>query len=612
MMRIKTILTSIVLSLTMTGVVYLLLAQTENQIASAKNLAGGFVFDSLVPSTPRDFILPGTQPNDLVHQIIPPDNCAKCHSGYADFTSQPQDSETWRAWSGSMMAQAGRDPLFFAALDIANADAASSGEFCLRCHMPRGWLDGRSSVTDGSLMTEEDREGVQCAVCHRMVDPVYTSENPTRDAQILADLNEPVSFIGSSSMVIDPKDYRRGPFDIATELGEDPHKNFGAQETLVSPYHQKSAFCGTCHDINNPMFTWDEQSQEYAPNPLDQPGDPMLGFPIERTYSEWRESAFNSEKGIYAPQFGGNKKYVSTCQDCHMRDITGAGGTYFGSTYIRDEMALHDLTGANTWVPQIIPMHPVFSATFNTDSDRGKALSAGIKRARYMLQHAASLNVFHQDSKLSVTVFNKSGHKLPSGYVEGRRMWLQVKGYNAAGDLLYVSGAYDEQSGVLQGYHSDPALKVYEAEQGLTDNWAAQLGQTAGSSFHFALNNQVIHDNRIPPQGYDFETFLSAGAAPHSDGKPDPDLYAKGQSWDTTEYELPDGVAYGEVRLFYQTASKEYVEFLRENNPFDGQNNGEILYDLWEKSGRSRPELMAERTFTANTERQFLPLIRFP
>ena len=45
-----------------------------------------------------------------------------------------------------MMAQAGRDPVFYAALDIANADAAFSGDFCLRCHVPRGWLDGRHSA----------------------------------------------------------------------------------------------------------------------------------------------------------------------------------------------------------------------------------------------------------------------------------------------------------------------------------------------------------------------------------------------------------------------------------------------------------------------------------
>ncbi len=140
-----------------------------------------------------------------------------------------------------------------------------------------------------------------------------------------------------------------------------------------------------------------------------------------------------------------------------MRDITGAGGAFFGSTYvIRDNMPLHDLTGANTWVPQIIPMHPVFSATFNADPDRAAALEAGIDRARYMLQNAAAMMFSVKENELFVTIINKSGHKLPSGYVEGRRMWLQIEGYNAADELIFSSGGYDEQTGILQGYHSDP------------------------------------------------------------------------------------------------------------------------------------------------------------
>ncbi len=609
--RLKYGLLAVVLSLCLITAAFLLSMMSTPQAVSANKLDFNRV-EARLASTPRDFMLPGTQPNNLIHQITPPNECANCHAGYAEVTGQAPETETWAAWSGSMMAQAGRDPIFFAALDIANADAAFSGEYCLRCHMPRGWLDGRSSATDGSAMTDEDREGVQCAVCHRMVDPIYSDENPDRDQQILNALADPVSLSNSGAMIIDPEDYRRGPFDVVNDLGGlDPHKLWGAQDTLVSPYHQEAAFCGTCHDINNPLFSWDETKQEFIPNPLDQAGDLAEGFPIERTYSEWQASAFNSEQGIYAPQFGGNKAYVSTCQDCHMRDVTGAGGAFFGSTFvIRDNMPLHDLTGANTWVPQIIPIHPVFSSTFNSDPERLNALNAGIDRARYMLQNAATLDVFHQGDELSVTIYNNSGHKLPSGYVEGRRMWLQVEAYNQEDRLIYASGEYDQQSGILQGYHSDPILKVYEAKHGLTESWAGQLGLEPGESFHFVLNNQIVNDNRIPPRGYDFTAFNDLGAAPYADGKPDATMYAYGQFWDTTLYELPEETAYGVVRLLYQTASKEYIEFLRDNNPYPGDNNGQILYDLWERSGRSRPEIMAERTFTRETNRQFLPAIQ--
>ena len=43
------------------------------------------------------------------------------------------------------------------------------------------------------------------------------------------------------------------------------------------------------------------------------------------------------------------------------------------------------------------------------------------------------------------------------------------------------------------------------------------------------------------------------------------------------------------ARLYYQTNSKAYVEFLKKNGGVDGLS----LFDLWEES-KSPPELMAE------------------
>ncbi len=81
-----------------------------------------------------------------------------------------------------------------------------------------------------------------------------------------------------------------------------------------------------------------------------------------------------------------------------------------------------------------------------------------------------------------------------------------------------------------------------------------------------------------------------------TEGQPDPARYADGQYWDTALYTLPEGVVYGTVRLLYQTASKEYIEFLRDNND-PATNNGQILYDLWQQTSMSAPEVMAEVQF---------------
>jgi hypothetical protein len=244
-----------------------------------------------------------------------------------------------------------------------------------------------------------------------------------------------------------------------------------------------------------------------------------------------------------------------------MRDITGVGGQWPGQDVItRTTYPLHDLTGANTWVPQLLPLHPVFSSTFSGTPSaemRAQALISGTLRARYMLQNAATLSATQVGKALLVTVTNESGHKLPTGYVEGRRMWLQVEGYDITGTVVYTSGAYNVATGELSGYHNDPNLKVYESLHGLSADVAAQLGLQPGHSFHFMLNNEIIFDNRIPPRGYVFDAFNAAGAAPYTNSQTDADMYADGQYWDTTIYQLPANVVTGKVRLMHQIASKE-------------------------------------------------------
>jgi hypothetical protein len=53
------------------------------------------------------------------------------------------------------------------------------------------------------------------------------------------------------------------------------------------------------------------------------------------------------------------------------------------------------------------------------------------------------------------------------------------------------------------------------------------------------------------------------------------------------------------VTLYYQTASKEYVTFLRDENignPEDWRHWGDSLYAAWDRRGKSRPVSMATIT----------------
>jgi len=147
----------------------------SNAVFTIESPPGG-----LVPTTLRDFDQPGSQPFEA-GIVNPPESCAVCHGNY-DSAVEPYFN-----WQGSMMAQASRDVLFQANMVIANQDAPDSGDMCLRCHLPRGWLQGRSVPTDGSRMLASDRSGVACDFCHRLVDPIYDpQQNPPEDLDILA------------------------------------------------------------------------------------------------------------------------------------------------------------------------------------------------------------------------------------------------------------------------------------------------------------------------------------------------------------------------------------------------------------------------------------------
>jgi hypothetical protein len=161
-------------------------------------------------------------------------------------------------------------------------------------------------------------------------------------------------------------------------------------------------------------------------------------------------------------------------------------------------------------------------------------------------------------------------------------MWINLRAYNATGELIYASGDYDPASGILV---DEPGAKVYEAKQAITPELGQFLNLPAGASFHFILNNAVVKDNRIPPRGYTQAAYDRPGLRPVEA------TYADGQYWDETTYPLPAEAERVVATLYYQTASKEYIDFLRANGGADGSTLG----DLWDSS-KSPPEIIGMAT----------------
>jgi hypothetical protein len=534
-------------------------------------------------TTSQDFDMPGTQPGGLNVDIEASNRCDSCH-GFYDEAIEPHS-----AWAGGMMAQSMRDPIFHATLAIAEQDAPGSGNLCLRCHSPKGWLEGRATPTDGSALVGKDFEGATCNFCHRMVDPVFdANENPAVDAAILASLAQAPEGSHSGQFVIDPEDRRRGPFDLGN--------NFWWHEWEQSPFHQDSAMCASCHDVSNPSMTRQggaipSATDAYDLNTLDRPhptGEKTDMFPLERTFSEWENSAFAVSPIEMGGRFGGNKTAVSSCQDCHMPDLSGeACAPGLGGVY-RDDLPDHGFAGSNSWVPLAIHDLDLSLALYGPNEASyvpEYLFQAAVDRNKAMLAAASDLELTPQGNQLKARIVNHSGHKLPTGYQEGRRMWVNAKFFDRQGNLLAEHGAYDPIAAVLD----EASTKVYHAEFGPDAQMANLTGLPLEPSFHVTLNNKIYLDNRIPPRGFNNQAFEAAQAQPVAYA------YADGQYWDDTVFPVPAGTSWAEVRVFHQTTTKKYIEFLRDTNITN--QAGQIAYDAWLNRGKSLPVEMDSESF---------------
>lgn len=238
----------------------------------------------------------------------------------------------------------------------------------------------------------------------------------------------------------------------------------------------------------------------------------------------------------------------------------------------RPDMPMHHFAGANTWVLGAIYDQYGYESGLNEQS-----VADALSRTADMLRAAADVEAELIDDELRVRVTNWSGHKLPTGYPEGRRMWLNIQFLDDDDQIVDERGTYDYQNAELDT--SD--TKVYQAKFGMDDTVAQATGLPAGESFHLVLNNEVLLDNRIPPVGFTNAEFEDIRAAPVGY------RYADGQHWDDTHFDVPKRATKAVVTLFYQTTTREYIEFLRDQNVTN--LTGEDAYNLWLDHGMSAP-----------------------
>lgn len=627
--------------------------------------------------------MPGSQPDQGI-VLQNPRDCMNCHG--EDPTVPGPDGPITVApgftWSGSMMAQAGRDPIFWACMAVAGQDSVwalgnpNAVDICERCHFPAGWLGGRSDPPNASrigkpaLSFEDDFDGVHCEACHRMWDPffeltfagsregsdwegywdefgnrgIYSNTDSQRAAAFTREedrtLSLDIKFFSQGELI--PRnffsnylpyygDYNEngaGQYFVSTDNGFAKKRASFADTresdhtVLYSRYHKSKYFCSTCHDVSNPALanaceTLNASFPSLECLPDRSGGKDLITeqyaahryFHVERTFSEFILSGYGKQGGAATnPEFrtATGISSAAKCQDCHLPDVVGKGCEETGALLRPDESTehpksgapLHDMQGGNLWITHILgSLDDDYPATFDetnhnllvpadisnltldmeagiTPTDNGDALLAASTRAGNQLTWAATIKnaVYNPiNGSLTFRIQNNTGHKLISGFPEGRRMFVNIKAFDSLDNLIYEINPYDYGKGTLKGF---PSADPVGANESYVDALVYEVHPKSdltgeNETFHFVLATGRYKDNRIPPKGFDIANAATRLIDPVDHGVSAPNYfteaeYAGGYDDVSLRNILPKGAAKVEIRLYYQGTSREYVEFLRD------------------------------------------------
>jgi len=276
---------------------------------------------------------------------------------------------------------------------------------------------------------------------------------------------------------------------------------FGPRPNVVSPHHESKAsdfiktpdFCGTCHNEKNPYGLW-----------------------VKSTHLEYMAGPY-PKQGV-------------RCQDCHMWHAPGKTAD-MGALY--PDMANHNFPGGH--VP------------------------AKIRGAIEMKVYADAEEI-SPGEKMTVTVhlYNaKAGHKIPTGSVEDRQVWLEVHAVDAKGarytlpvDKKGFKGeeytitsnelAYQDIGDMMMGLPDFKGVKRDDLEEGhrifrmpyFDPKGRLTIGQWNTASLGV--------DYRIGPRETKVETF----------------------TW-TLPQNLPEGTLRIEAKLNYRLLVRSVAEFLK-------------------------------------------------
>jgi hypothetical protein len=234
----------------------------------------------------------------------------------------------------------------------------------------------------------------------------------------------------------------RGEYKDAIKNGV--HKS--AYSTLHDYYAADSAsLCGSCHDIVTPM-----------------------NAQIERTFQEWQGSVFSHLTG-------------NTCSNCHMNTTP--------------QTTIADFPGVPGGRTRFSHQWPAIDSAF-IDFPEKDAQQQAIKDLLHTELSSALCVADYGDGTAAIRVILDNlaaGHGFPSGSAQDRRMWVEIKAYNAAGQVIYQSGVVPD--GQAPTMNPDTG---HEADYWLLRDCMLDSGGHEATMFWNAANVELP----MPPQAY--------------------------------------------------------------------------------------------------------------
>lgn len=352
--------------------------------------------------------------------------CGECHQ------------KEFKEWASSIHAVTGPDVIYENAISVNEFASVTGGElatekvrWCDGCHEPLGILAGEGTPVAVVGPNEALEEGTSCIVCHT----VTAAQPLVGNGALTINYNSTHRFLAPGLIMAAPEEHARA-----------------MQAKSHNPLMGSSDLCGACHTEIRPTRVGGE-------------------FPLhfQETFDEWRLSRF-ADQGVQ-------------CQDCHMdADPAGyinslkSGGKpqrqmshrFVGSNYL--------LTAADALGKKVVELRGGWLPGRNVLMT-GEEWLASLQQQQDLildlLQAAAELKleigpVSESSAQLDVLVHNSgAGHSLPTGPLDQRHMWVQVKATDSSGRVVYDNGWFDEKTGALDPQAAVYIKKMYNADGSL-------------------------------------------------------------------------------------------------------------------------------------------------